>query len=240
MEEPVKHFYKLIGFNRTNIREYVIGEKYVAIMNSSGNIGVCSTLGTRMNDSILSGGVPDLDNPVHRIILNAYFNSICNYERDYSDIKDIFDSIDFSKHGRIVMVGYFESLYQKFCKKGITVEVFDIHKESHILSDISKMEESLSGAEIIILSGTTIFNNTFNGIVDIVPAGCNIFLLGPSNILSEELFRYPDIKVVFGSVFGRDDHRVMELFGSGHGTRGVLPYLKKVYIVRDDYRHEIQ
>ena len=240
MDEPVKHFYKLIGFDRANIRKCVIGEKYVAIMNSHGNIGVCSTLGNRMNDGILSGEVPDLDDPAHRIILNAYFNSICNYERDYEDTRDIFDSIDFSKHRRIVMVGYFESLYQKFYKKGIPVEVFDIHKESHILSDITQLEESLSGAESIILSGTTIFNNTYNGIMDIVPAGSNIFLLGPSNILSEELFRYPGIKVVFGSVFGKDDDRVMELFAAGHGTRGVLPYLKKVYIVRDDYRHEIQ
>lgn len=240
MEEPIKYFYSLMGFARSNIKKWVIGEKYIAIMNQAGHIGVCATLGTRMNDRLILDGEPDPDDPAHRIILNAYFNSICNYERDYSDIKDIFESIDFSKYRRMVMVGYFESLYQKFLKQGLPIEVFDIQKQSHILSDLSGMEKSLSGAEAIILTGTTVFNNTFNDIISIVPADCSIFLLGPSNIISEEMFRYPGIKVVFGSVFRHNDKSVLDIVGAGHGTRGLLPYLNKVYIVRNDYRHEIQ
>ncbi|MEA1887856.1 MAG: DUF364 domain-containing protein [Bacteroidota bacterium] len=240
MEEPLKHFYSIKGFKRAHIKECVIGDKYVAILHESGNIGVCATLGTKMDDKLLIGEEADLAKPVHRIILNAYYNSIFNYERDYDDICDIFDRIDFSKYSRIVMIGYFESLYDKFARNCINLDVFDIQKESHILADISKMKESLIGAETIILTGTTIFNNTFNDIVSITPPGCNIFLLGPSNILSEEMFRYPNIKVVFGSVFMHDDSRVLEKVGAGYGTRGFLPYLNKVYIISDDYKDEIQ
>ncbi len=240
MDEPIKYFYSITGFDRAHIKDCVVGDKYTAILNKSGNIGVCATLDTKMNDKLLVEGDPDLNNPVHRIILNAYYNSILNYERDYNDVKDIFDRIDFSKHRRIVMIGYFESLYDKFSQNRIPLEVFDIHKESHILSDISKMEESLMGAETIILTGTTIFNNTFNDIVRVTPEGCNIFLLGPSNILSEEMFRYPNIKVVFGSVFSPDDRRVLDKVARGDGTRGFLPYLQKVYIIKNDYRDEIQ
>ncbi|MBN1387659.1 MAG: hypothetical protein JW965_04385 [Bacteroidales bacterium] len=240
MDEPIKYFYSIKGFDRADISECVLGEKYVAIMNNSGNIGVCATLGNKMNDKLLAGEQPDIGNQIHRIILNAYYNSICNYERNYEDIKDIFDCIDFSKYRRIVMIGYFESLYDKFSLNNIHLEVFDIHKESHILSDLSNMKESLKEAETIILSGTTIFNNTFNDIVDQTPDKCNIFLLGPSNILSEEMFRYRNIKVVFGSVFNPGDRRVLNSIASGHGTRGFLPYLNKVYIIKDNYRNEIQ
>ncbi|MDT8400262.1 MAG: DUF364 domain-containing protein [Bacteroidales bacterium] len=240
MEEPIKHFYSLRGFDRSNIKKWAIGEKYIAIMNQSGNIGVCATLGTKMNERLIFEGEADTDDPAHRIILNAYFNSILNYERDYSDIKDIFESVDFSRYRRIVMVGYFESLYQKFLHKGLPLEVFDIQKQSHILSDLSKMENSLSGAEAIILTGTTVFNKTFNELIGIAPDNCSIFLLGPSNILSEEMFRYQGIKVVFGSVFRHNDNSVLDIVGAGHGTRGFLPYLNKVYIARNDYKHEIQ
>ncbi len=240
MEEPVKHFYSLLGFDRKKIREWLIGDKYLAVMNSEGNIGVCARLDTEMDDRLFRSGEPDPDNPGHRIILNAYFNSICNYENVYYERRDIFDSIDFSKHKSIVMIGYFESLHRKFTEKNIALEVFDIQKESHILSDISAMERSLSDAGSIILTGTTIFNNTFNDIISIVPAGCNIFLLGPSNILSEEMFRYPGIKVVFGSVFEKNDSRVFQKIAEGSGTRGFLPYLHKVYIINDNYRNEIQ
>lgn len=240
MEEPIKHFYLSRGFDTGNIKECVIGDKYVAILNTSGNIGVCATLGNKMNDRLLSKGEPDLNSPVDRIILTAYYNSIFNYERDYDDIRDIFDRIDFSKHRRIVMIGYFESLYDKFIQKNIELEVFDIHKESKILSDISRMEDSLRGAQTIILTGTTIFNNTFNDIAKVTPDGCNIFLLGPSNILSEEMFRYPNIKVVFGSVFRPGDRSVLDKVAGGYGTRGFLPYLKKVYIIKNDYKDEFQ
>jgi len=240
MEEPIKHFYSLLGFDRSRIKKCVTGEKYVALMNSSGNTGVCATLGTAMNDSLLKGDDVHIDDPVHRVILNAYFNSICNYERDYSDIKDIFESIDFSTRRSVVMVGYFESLYRKFHDSDIPLEVFDIHKESNILSDLSTLEHSLSEAETVILSGTTIFNNTFSDIMKFISPGCDVFLLGPSNILSEEMFKYPGIKVVFGSVFARNDHRVLDIIGAGHGTRKFLPFLKKVYIVSNAFRHEIQ
>lgn len=240
MEEPVRHFYSLAGFDRSRIKEWAIGEKYLALMNTAGNIGVCATLGTVMDDGLFSRGEPDISNPCHRIILNAYFNSVFNYENVYDERRDIFDSIDFSEHRRIVMIGYFESLHRKFSEKNIPLEVFDIQKESHILSDISSMERSLEGAGSIILTGTTIFNNTFNDIISITPAGCNIFLLGPSNILSAEMFRYPGIKVVFGSVFDRNDSRVLEKVAEGSGTRGFLPYLHKVYIINDNYKNEIQ
>lgn len=240
MDEPIKHFYSLEGFDPDNISEWVIGNKYVAVMLNSGHIGVCARLGNDMSDGLFRKQGPDLNNTSHRIILSAYYNALFNYRRKYTDIKDIFERIDFSRHSNIVMVGYFETLFEKFSRSRLNLDVFDIHKESDILTDISRMEERLSEAGTIILTGTTVFNNTFRDIVSISPSGCNIFLLGPSNIMSEEMFKYRNIKVVFGSVFNNRDSRVLAKISEGHGTRGFLPYLQKVYIVKDDYRNEIQ
>lgn len=235
MEEPLTYFYRKFGFDLSRIKSSVIGEKYTAIMLNNGNTGVCATLGTRVDDSLLRGAQPDMSEPSHRIILNAWFNALCNYDRTYDDIVDIFDRIDFSSYGEVVMVGYFESLYEKFRRDGIPLKVFDIHKESDIISDIKGMEGILSKAGAVILTGTTIFNNTFSSVISSTPDGCDIFLLGPSNILSDEMFGYRNIKVVFGSVFTRDDHELLRRIGSGSGTRGFLERLQKVYIKSDKF-----
>lgn len=239
MDEPIKYFYSLAGFDRSRIKRWVTGDKYVAVMHENGQIGVCATLGTNVSDKLFHEGEPDINDPSDRIILNAWFNSIYNYDRDYNDIKDIFDRVDFSRHNKVVMIGYFESLYRKFRDNNLDLEVFDIHKESEILSDISGMERKLADAGTIILTGTTIFNRTFTDIISGTPEGCNIFLLGPSNILSDDMFSYPNIKVVFGSVFRKNDDRVLDIIEEGHGTRAFLPYLEKVYIINDSYRDEI-
>ena len=97
------------------------------------------------------------------------------------------------------MVGYFESLYEKFSKAHINLSVFDIQKESHVLSDLSDFGKAVEKCQTMVLTGTTIFNNTFLDIVNRTSDECTIYLLGPSNILSADMFRYRNIKVVFGS-----------------------------------------
>ncbi|MCA1756759.1 MAG: hypothetical protein LC649_04825 [Bacteroidales bacterium] len=235
MEEPLTYFLKNFGFDLSKIKSSVIGEKYVAIMLNNGNTGVCATLGTRVDDSLLRGSLPDISEPSHRIIMNAWFNALCNYDRTYDDIVDIFERIDFSRYKEVVMVGYFESLYEKIRRDGIPLRVFDIHRESGILSDIKEMDSILSEAGAVILTGTTVFNKTFSSVISSTPDGCDIFLLGPSNILSDEMFGYRNIKVVFGSVFARNDHELLRRIGSGSGTRGFLDRLQKVYIRSDKF-----
>ena len=233
MEEPIEYFLRNKGFERDRIKDYIIGEKYVGIMHRNGQIGVCATLGTEVTDDLLSGQHPDTNNPSHRIILNAWFNAICNYQQNYDDTIDIFDSIDFKKAGKIVMVGYFESLYQKFHRDSIELDVFDIQKDSSILTRLDKFKESVGSADTIILSGTTIFNNTFLDVIGKSSGTANIFLLGPSNILSEEMFRYRNIKIVFGSIFELNDYQLFDKIKAGKGTRGFLDNLRKVYINSD-------
>lgn len=233
MKEPIEYFLAKDGFCREQIAEWVIGEKYVGIMNTEGYVGVCATLGTQMNDDLFKHGEPDISNPVHRIILNAWFNSLNNYSESYDDIRDIFDSVNFRSKNKIVMVGYFESLYEKFVRENIDLEVFDIQKKSTVLSEIEGFDRAAYECDTMILTGTSIFNNTFNEVIAKTGDTCNIYLLGPSNILSRDMFRYRNIKIVFGSVFQRNDRRVFDRIKEGRGTQGFLEYLDKVYISRD-------
>jgi uncharacterized protein (DUF4213/DUF364 family) len=237
MEEPLTHLLRTEGFKLSLVKEHILGDKYVAIMLTNGNIGVCATLGVKVNDSLFKGERPDLTNTSHRIILNAWFNALCNYRINYRNEKDIFDRIDFSTYSRIVMVGYFESLYEKFRSNGLSPEVFDIQKKSELLSDIGSMAVSLRSADAVILTGTTIFNNTFMDVIHETGSHTSVFLLGPSNTLSPDMFMYRNIKVIFGSVFEKEDYELLKKIEEGHGTRGFIDHLKKVYITSEQ-RHD--
>jgi hypothetical protein len=230
IKEPIRWFYDLAGFDPGTIARWEVGEKYAGVMLKNGNIGVCAILGQEVDKSILRSGIPDVDNPGHRIILNAWFNALLNYNIREVHSGDIFDPGRFSLYRKIVMIGSFGSLLEKFSSAGIDVDVFDRLSEDEFLTPMRLQPEFLSSADCVILSGTTVSNNTFTEIIGHTPEKCDIFLLGPSNIIHQAMFGYRNIRVVFGSRFRKGDTEVLDLIRDGHGTKGFLKNLNKVYI----------
>jgi len=233
--EPISYFLKRESFDPGRVARYEIGEKYIGIMLDNGNIGVCAILEHKVESSILISGEPDTESIAHRIILNAYYNALHNYTETPDGSGDIFDSTGFSDYRNIVMIGNFASLLEKFSARGTDIKVFDRLSDSDILVPMRRQQEMLSIADCVILTGTTINNKTFLEIVSHTQYDCDIFLLGPSNILHRAMFGYRNIKVVFGSRFRKGDEEVLELIKQGHGTKGFLKNLNKVYISAPDF-----
>ncbi|PKP35115.1 MAG: hypothetical protein CVT98_10365, partial [Bacteroidetes bacterium HGW-Bacteroidetes-15] len=162
MKDILKELFQIYPFHPLKIHQVAIGEKNVAIMTSNGSIGVCSTLGTRIEEStnsILSN--PDFLNIKHRIIVNAWVNAHCNYESKISGTSDISDAIDFSTSDNIVMVGYFGSLAQKLEQKKVKITIFDLNEEDKPVEPISHQKDALKNSKCLILTATSIFNLTY-------------------------------------------------------------------------------
>jgi uncharacterized protein (DUF4213/DUF364 family) len=234
--DPIKMFHEKIGFDADQIIRCEAGEKYTGVMLVTGNIGVCAILEQKIDRPLCQIRNPDPSNPGDRILLNAYYNALFNYAEDASGSGDIFDSARFTKYSSIVMIGGFESLLAKFRERGTEIKVFDRLSDAEFLIPMRRQPEMLASADCVILTGTTINNGTFNEIISHTPDGCDIFLLGPSNILHRDMFSYKNIKVVFGSRFRQGDEEVLDLIKKGHGTKGFLKNLNKVYISAPDYR----
>ncbi len=230
IEEPLKYFYKTEGFKRELIKTIAVGEKYTAVVHKNGNIGVCSNLQIEVSANVLENENLDLDKPSHRILYNAYLNANFNYNNKYESSLDIFDHIDFDKKANIVMIGYFKPLVEKFLDKEIDLKIFDKVEKDDILSPINKMNHFIEVASTLIITSTTIFNNTFLDIISRTQKHCDIYMLGPSSILHPEMKRYKNIKQVYGAVFEPNDERVIKMIEEGHGTRTFLPFGTKVYI----------
>ncbi len=229
MQEPVKYFYKKYGIDNNNVNNVVVGEKYLAVVLNNGNIGVCSTLDHSISFEKQEFDNIDLDKISHRIAANAYFNAVFNYKNKYDCLIDIFDKIDFDKYNNIVMIGFFRSLVNKFSEKKIPLTIFDKKIEDPVLTDMKMQKKHLQTADAVIISGTTIFNNTFTQIINNTTKA-DIYLLGPSNILHHDIFKYKNIKFVFGAIFNKSDNNLLNIIRNNGCTPEFSPFMKKVYL----------
>jgi uncharacterized protein (DUF4213/DUF364 family) len=234
--EPLTYFFRNAKLIPSEVEKFVCGEKFFALMLTDGRIGVCSTLGIAADVSILNGNRNfNLSDDRQRIVINAWLNAKMNYDNDYRSRSDIFDRIDFRRYNRIVMIGYFESLYEKFAGRSISIEIFDREISNNHTSPISNLEAAVRKADSLILSGTTIFNRSFLKLVSLTSAKCDVYLLGPSNILSNGMFQYRNVKMVFGSVFRNRDTDLLEKIREGNGAKHFLKEENKVYIMAEDF-----
>jgi len=228
MQEPISYFYKKFGIKTRQIDEIVCGEKYVGVKLKNGNIGVCATLFQKVDLKLKEFEKIDINLISHRIVANAYFNALLNYDRHYEKQIDIFDEIDFGKYRNIVMIGFFGSLTEKFKKADINLSIFDLESKSSKIIDINRQKEFLAKADVVILSSTTVFNNTFLDIINSTYENCRIFTLGPSTILHPDMFKYKNIHKIFGSVFKNNDRELLDIIRNDGGTKSFLHIMQKV------------
>lgn len=230
MLEPLEYFFEKYGIDIQNIKHIVCGEKYIAVVLKNGKLGVCATLDNYVNIEIKDLRFPDLKNLQHRIVLNAYYNATFNYANQYDSTIDIFDKIDFKKYKKIVMIGFFQSLVKKFETEKIELNVFDKAVKDDKLTDMSKQLSEIATADALILTSTSVFNNTFLDLINATKDNCDIYTLGPSTILNKEMFQYRNIKFLFGSIFENNDINSIKIIQHGGGTKQFLPFMNKVYL----------
>ncbi|MCD6112528.1 MAG: hypothetical protein J7J86_04575 [Bacteroidales bacterium] len=226
--EPLKYFIEKYGIDVDSIKRIVYGKKYSALMLNNGNIGVCSNLLRNVNVSKNELLNIDINNLDHRIIANAYFCALFNNDNIYNKKQDIYKTVDFSIYKDIVMIGLFRPLVKKFERDDVNIHIFDKMIDSDKTVPMKFQKDYLSKADCVILSGTTVFNGSFQQIINNTNEKCDVFLLGPSCIMHQYLFKFKNLKVIFGSVFNKYDDEVLNIIEKDYGTKEFLPLGNKV------------
>ena len=225
--EPLEFLLSKYKFDTNKIIKISTGQRYTAVLLKSGNIGVCANLGHRIDPEKNSYLNLDLKNFSHRIVLNAYFNALLNYSHNSKSDVDIFDTIDFKKYKKVIMLGFIKPVVKQFNEDGISIIVFDFLKEDPVLTPISEQKKLLGQADVVILTSTSIFNNTFIDSINATKNNCDIFMIGPSSIMTPELLEYNNIKMIFGATFKKFDDRVLKIIQEDGGTRRFLKFENK-------------
>jgi uncharacterized protein (DUF4213/DUF364 family) len=220
--EPLALLLSKYDFEINRIEKISTGQKYTAVLLKSGNIGVCANLGHIINPEKSYYVNLDLKNFTQRIVLNAYFNALLNYSGDSKSDADIFDAVDFRKYNKVVMIGFIKPVAEKLKNDGVPFSVFDLQKEDRMLTPIVEQKKFLEEADVVILSSTSLINATFIDLINATKNRCDIYMIGPSSIMTQELLAYKNIKMIFGATFNKTDNRILKIIQEDGGTRVFL------------------
>lgn len=226
MIDPLEKHQKKHAFDSKKVAEIFFGLKYTGILLTNGNIGVCANLDYQMNLEVVDWG--NLNDHGFRIIYHAYLNALHNYDGPYSHQGDIFELIDFKAYKNIVMVGHFVPLAARFEKENIPVHIFDKAKHSPELKPIQALHTYLAKADSVILTSTSIANNSFLPVIQSCAPDSKVFLLGPSSFMHKSLYEFRQIKAIFGVLFKKNDQEIINIIKNNGGTRDFLPRAQKV------------
>ncbi len=234
MLDSLEYFFIKYGVEKNKILKIITGQRYIAVLLDNGNIGVCATLGENISFSdewLNSADIADLHT---RIFLNAYYNALLNYSLKNYDSGDLFDVIELKSYKNIVMIGYFKPIVEKMNTADIDVSIFDL-RDLDVSLPLNYQKKYLANCDAAIVSATSVFNNTF----DDIAKNCagDIFILGPSSLMNDYFFTFPNVKAIFGSIFKPFDNRVLDMISRGEGTRKFLKLGQKIVYSKKNYEN---
>ncbi len=230
--DPIRFLTESRGIEISFVKEYIIGERYVVVILENGNLGLAANIINVKNFDFRKCKNFDFENTVHRLFLLAYFNAILNNVSGKFSEGDIFDIINFSEYKNIVMVGYSVPMYKKLTERNCIPYVFDNNSDADLVIKQNLMPEYLKNADSVILTGTSIINNTFTEIIEMLDTKCDVFLIGPSVPLSDIILNVRNIRGIFGTKFKTGDKNIISLIKQNEGTNCLKKYGKKLALLK--------
>ncbi|MFA5528755.1 MAG: DUF364 domain-containing protein [Peptostreptococcales bacterium] len=242
--------------NRT-ITDAVIGLSLIGIELDNGNVGLsymlredlpsgCSTFGfaqeligmKALDGAILvKEGKNDAEKGVGLAILNA-----ASRQQKLIDIEnhELFFGIDFLPSDIVGMIGLIAPVAERLAKKVKKLIIFDkaISDKDDNSNQVYKMEEQsklLPECDIVLLSGTTVINNTIDGLLKMCSHAREIVMVGSSTPMYPEAFKNTGVTVLAGAWWNQEHKE--ELFkkislsgGISHVQKSMIK--KAVHVVK--------
>jgi uncharacterized protein len=225
-----------------------IGLRYTAVTTDDGGIGIAFTYEggshccSMRNDYRDFEGRPAIEllayikdpAPLYRSMGLALINAL-NYDHCLGLPEDSTDRIWMDALGigpgtHLAMVGFFRPLMQKFNDRGAKVEVID---DGQGIGDRNAFYHKLTGwADALILTSTSILNDTTEEVLGRLSPGVKVAMLGPSTPMIAEVFRHLPVRVLAGTVPVAQDP-VLKAIRHGAGTPVIHRFSRKIYALTE-------
>jgi len=228
------------------VENVTIGLGYTAVTVSDGGMGLAGTFfagkkpGSLNRDYVDFEGKPAdkllrliQDEPmVQRCMALALINAL-----NYGDAVNmpqspgnrfLFDQLGVCKDSKVAMVGFFGPLVEMMKSENIRLEVLD---ETLEMGDPESFAEKLSHwADILVLTSTSILNNTTEDILDHAGDGVKTVLMGPSTPMVPDVFKPLGVHMLAGAV-PMEKEKVLKAVRHGTGTPVIKRFCKQVYAI---------
>ncbi|MCF8104449.1 MAG: DUF364 domain-containing protein [Desulfohalobiaceae bacterium] len=231
------------------VEHLCIGLGYTAVVNSQGGVGLAGTMFkdtaqcTKVRGYVDFEGGPALtllehiksSDSIHRAMALALINSLNHADALALDEdrqnRALFGKLALGKGTRVAMVGYFRPIAVWLKELGAQLEVFDLGRG---LGDREEFYGKLRGwAEALIMTSTSILNETTEEVLARAGRGLKTVLLGPSTPLAREPFAHLPVHMLAGMAV-LDGDRVVKAVRHGTGTPVIQKYARKVYLDIED------
>ncbi|MFH1120738.1 MAG: DUF364 domain-containing protein [Bacteroidota bacterium] len=204
-----------------SISDVSIGLHMTAVQLSDGSTGIAATeadeqihcskknrdfteftplqiLGRAVEELLASRKTSSLVRSLQIAVLNAVSSRLIE-EKQYKVLEntDPVDLLDLTGHREITIVGAFQSYIRKIAATNNRLQVLELNElalmpeHRHFYIPAKEYTRVLANAEVIIITGLTLVNNTLDQLLRSCRAGSIIILTGPSSsILPDVLFRH--------------------------------------------------
>lgn len=221
-----------------------IGLSYTAVITDDGGMGVAYTDAGDRHCSPMNRDYRDYEGepavellarikdpvPLHRSMGLALINALNYHEaaalpEDSSD-RIWMDAFGIGRETRVAMVGFFRPLMKLFKDRGALVEVLDDHQG---IGERGSFYGKLDGwAEVLLLTSTSILNNSTEEVLSRLTPGVKVVMLGPSTPMIVEAFGHLPVHILAGTV-PVDKEGILKAVRHGAGTPVIHRFSRKVY-----------
>ncbi|MGD2096450.1 MAG: DUF364 domain-containing protein [Desulfobacterales bacterium] len=237
--------YFIDNARKTDVDLLCLGLGYTAVVTTDGGIGIAYTYFENKKSCMALNEAPDYedrpatelltkiksDQPIERSMALALVNAL-NHENALKLPQDKDNTILFSEFSlqpgtRVAMVGYFGPLVKRLKQKKVPLEIMDA---SRGLGERNDFYAKLSSwADVLLLTSTSILNNTTEEILSHLHKKVKVALLGPSTPMVAEAFAHLPVHMLAGTVpLERDG--IIKAVRHGMGTPILHKFSRKSYL----------
>ena len=230
--DPLAYYLETIGYESKKVKQFFIGEKYAIAELNDGYCGVCGH-----TIDVLQVAVPsalNLNENTHRLLYVCYLNALLNRHCSHLPTSSFVEQLNEYNFKQIVMIGYFKPLLKRYQEWGIKPIIFDHNKDDQTLTPMAEQAYWLKKADLVIMSATTLANNTFNQIISNINSQTKDAFTGPSSILHHDFFRFLPNGIISGMLFEPGNQELIDCIKAGHGTQYFKRFGKKVDLYQSE------
>ena len=229
----------------TRVELLCLGLGYTAVVTADGGIGIAYTYFEDKNACMMLNEAVDYegrpadellqkigsDHPIERSMALALVNAL-NYDNALTLPEDkdntiLFDVFNLRPETNVAMVGYFGPLVKRLEKKNVPLEILDASRD---IGNRDTFYKKLSDwADVLLLTSTSILNNTTEEILSHLHKEAKTLLLGPSTPMVAEAFTHLPVHMLAGTV-PLDKDKIIKAVRHGMGTPVLHRFSRKSYL----------
>lgn len=230
---------------KTRVDLLFLGLGYTAVVTTDGGIGIAYTYFEDkkscmvLNEAVDYEGRPasallekiKSESTIERSMALALVNAL-NYEEALKLPEDknntiLLEKFNIQPDTNVAMVGYFGPLVDRFKEQNIPLEILDTSRGLGSMHDFYK--KLGNWADVLLLTSTSILNNTTEEILSHLHENVKTAMLGPSTPMVAEAFAHLPVHMLAGTV-PLDSENVIKAIRHGMGTPVLHKFSRKSYL----------